>query len=170
MPRLSIITINFNNAPGLQKTIASVVAQSSKEIEYIIIDGGSTDESVAIIAQYSDKITYWISEPDQGIYQAMNKGINRATGDYCQFLNSGDWLVDNQVVERMLNPVPTCSILVGNLLLVQQNGVIRKDSFQYQEISFLAFYRGTLNHSSAFIKRSLFKTYGLYDESLAIVA
>lgn len=95
--KLSIITINYNNREGLRKTIESVVAQTTREFEYIVIDGGSTDGSVDVIKEFSDYIDYWVSEPDKGIYNAMNKGVKVAHGDYCQFLNSGDWLYDSNV-------------------------------------------------------------------------
>lgn len=90
--KISIITINFNNKDGIEKTISSVVAQTYKDIQYIIIDGDSTDGSVEVIKKYHEDIDYWISEPDKGIYDAMNKGILKATGDYVLFLNSGDYL------------------------------------------------------------------------------
>jgi len=83
--KLSIITVNLNNAAGLQKTIESVITQTFTDYEYIIIDGGSTDGSVDVIKQHADKITYWVSEPDKGIYNAMNKGILQAKGEYCLF-------------------------------------------------------------------------------------
>src|SRR4051812_22804100 len=102
MPRLSIITINYNNVSGLRKTVESVVNQTSQDFEYIVIDGGSTDGSVDVLKQYAKKIKYWISEPDKGIYNAQNKGILKATGEYCHFINSGDYLVKNDVIEKML--------------------------------------------------------------------
>jgi len=86
--RLTIITINFNNSAGLEKTIQSVVSQTHKKLEYIIIDSGSTDNSLAVLHAYSHSITHWISEPDSGIYDAMNKGISIARGTYLQFLNA----------------------------------------------------------------------------------
>ena len=87
---LSIITVNYNNAPGLQKTIDTVFAQTFKNFEYIIIDGGSTDGSLAIIESIKDKTAYWVSEQDKRIYNGMNKGIIQAKGAYLFFLNSGD--------------------------------------------------------------------------------
>ena len=87
--KLSVITINYNNRDGLHKTIASVVNQSWREFEYIVIDGGSTDGSVDVIKSFADRIDYWVSEPDKGIYNAMNKGIDVAQGEYCIFINSG---------------------------------------------------------------------------------
>lgn len=170
MAKLSIITINLNNAEGLRKTIASVVSQTCKDIEYIVIDGGSSDSSVAVIQQYANRIAYWLSESDSGIYSAMNKGIMKASGEYCQFLNSGDCLVADDVVEKMLAALPPCSIFYGNMLKQLGNGKMFRDKGKRGTISMLTFYRGTLNHSSALIKRSLFAQYGLYDENLQVVS
>ena len=110
--KLSIITINYNNAEGLRKTLASVAAQSYPNIEHIIVDGGSTDGSVDVIREYESTLTSrlspfasrlkWLSEPDKGIYNAMNKGIEMATGEYIQILNSGDILAADDVTERMM--------------------------------------------------------------------
>ena len=86
MKKLSIITINYNNEKGLKSTIRSVVEQTRKDFEYIIIDGNSTDGSVNVIKEYSQHITFWVSEPDKGIYNAMNKGVEKASGEYCLFL------------------------------------------------------------------------------------
>ena len=174
---LSIITINYNNVYGLEKTINSVLSQTHASFEYIIIDGASTDGSINIIQRYAtlfENRIKWISEADSGIYDAMNKGIKMASGDYVQFLNSGDSLVSEDVVERMLktldnNQFP--SILYGNMLKEMPNGKLLKDRcFAGQEITFQGFYIGTLNHSPAYIRRDLFKKYGLYDESLKIVS
>ena len=109
---LSIITINYNNAEGLRKTLASVASQTYVEIEHIIIDGGSSDNSVEVIREYESSLASrlsllasrlkWVSEKDSGIYNAMNKGILMATGEYCQFLNSGDMLAADDVTERMM--------------------------------------------------------------------
>ena len=87
---ISIITINYNNSTGLRKTIQSVIAQTYNNIEYIVIDGGSTDDSKSIIEEYEKDIDFWVSEPDGGIYPAMNKGTSHAHGDYCIYMNSGD--------------------------------------------------------------------------------
>jgi len=167
--KLSIITVNINNGPGLRKTIESVVSQTSHDIEYIVIDGGSTDGSIEVIQEFADRITYWISEPDNGIYNAMNKGISRAKGEFCQFLNSGDWLTAPDVTERMLEDMPDCSILYGNMLKQIPGGKVFYNK-QIPTFSFLTFYTGALNHSPAYIKHSLFDKYGMYDESLEIVS
>lgn len=173
--KLSIITINFNNVDGLKKTMESVFCQSSHEFEYIVIDGGSTDGSKEIISQFANKCKSipftWISETDNGVYHAMNKGILKASGEYCQFLNSGDYLVSFDVIERMLSDISDCSIYVGNMLKLLPNGKILRDKgIANNELTMFTFYRGTINHSSAFIKRSLFEKYGMYDESLKIVS
>ena len=85
--KLSIITVNFNDAEGLERTIKSVISQTFHDYEFIIIDGGSTDGSVDVIKKYEDHIDYWISEKDGGIYQGMNKGLRQASGEYLNFLN-----------------------------------------------------------------------------------
>ncbi|MGD0711796.1 MAG: glycosyltransferase family 2 protein [Bacteroidales bacterium] len=172
MLKLSIITINLNNAAGLKKTMESVFNQTSKDFEYIVIDGGSTDGSVAIVQQFNNSTIQqftWLSEPDSGIYQAMNKGIHMAKGEYCQFINSGDWLVANNTIERMLNALTDCAIFYGNMLKVLSNGTIFYNKYVPVN-TMLTFYGGSLNHVSAFIKRSLFDKYGPYDESLIIVS
>ena len=174
---LSIITINRNNAAGLEKTMQSVLNQTRTDFEYVVVDGASTDGSVEVIRKYEanfgDRLK-WISEPDKGIYNAMNKGIGMAGGDYIQILNSGDCLAANDVVEKMfsaLEKVQFPSILYGNMLKDMPNGKLLRDKcFAGQEITFLGFYTGTLNHSPAYIQRSLFDQYGLYDESLKIVS
>lgn len=285
MFKLSIITINYNNAEGLRKTLASVASQTYAEIEHIIIDGGSTDGSVEIIRQYADNqakgerleakgtgnevkgeengkadsnnnstpiytnlhnskqlthIVRWISEKDTGIYNAMNKGIeialgrrvvnsfNRselvedknkgirmATGDYIQILNSGDILAADDVTERMMAALAernekihnqqseqfdnqqlkqssgdivnivenkivgiventksaSPAIFYGNMIKEYPDGHRVKDTCgiaDYTPESFLYFYKGTLNHDCAYIRKDLFEKYGLYNENMKI--
>ena len=175
---LTIITINRNNAAGLEKTMQSVLSQTRTDFEYVVVDGASTDDSVDVIRRFAPlfggRLT-WISEPDKGIYNAMNKGIGMAKGEYIQILNSGDSLVATDVVERMyaaLDKEGYPSILYGNMLKDMPDGHLLQDKcFAGREnIPFLGFYQGTLNHSPAYIRRSLFETYGLYDETLKIVS
>lgn len=177
MMKLSIITINRNNDSGLQKTIQSVASQTCTDFEYIIVDGASSDDSIHIIKEYPVLFgarMKWISEPDGGIYNAMNKGIGMASGDYVQFLNSGDCLTSDDVVARMLDALEKKgfpSILYGNMQKDMPDGRMYKDSsFTGERMTLLGFYIGTLNHSPAYIRRSLFEKYGLYDETLKIVS
>ena len=100
-PLFSIITITYNAERWLEQTILSVLSQSYAGIEYIVIDGGSTDGTVEIIRRYASGITYWVSEPDKGIYDAMNKGIQRATGDYVWFINAGDSFYAANTVQQV---------------------------------------------------------------------
>jgi Glycosyltransferases involved in cell wall biogenesis len=174
---LSIITINRNNTVGLEKTMRSVASQIGGDFEYIVIDGASTDGSVEVIRSFEDSLgerLKWLSEPDKGIYNAMNKGIGMATGDYLQFLNSGDSLVSDDITMRMTEALKRKeypSILYGNMLKDMPDGkVLRDKGFAGKPISFLGFYTGSLNHPSSYIKRSLFEKYGRYDESLKIVS
>lgn len=173
---LSYITINRNNAPGLEKTLKSVSDQTFKEFEYIIIDGASTDGSVEVIKKYEAEFAHlkWVSEPDTGIYNAMNKGLRMASGDYIQILNSGDCLAAPDMVERMLTALEKAgnpTILYGNMVKCFPDGRRWVDkSFEGREITMLDMLSGTLNHDSAFIHRDLFDKYGYYDESLKIVS
>lgn len=172
---LSIITINYNNAAGLEKTMRSVLSQTYAEFEYVVIDGGSRDGSVNVIKSLEDSFgsrLHWVSEPDKGIYNAMNKGIMKSGGDYLEFLNSGDCLVDDKVVEKMVGELKGSSypsIIYGNMLKSMSDGRILRDRcFAGDVITLHGMYHGCLNHSPAYIKRSLFDKYGLYDESLRI--
>ena len=160
--KFSVITINYNNCVGLRKTIESVVNQTFKDFEYIIIDGGSTDGSVDVIKEYSDRIDYWVSEPDRGIYDAMNKGVDVAKGEYHNFMNSGDTLCNNDTLERVCALLGDCDIVCGNTIMPFRQEPIK-------EITFNSLYSGTICHQCAFIKGSLMKKYR-YDETLKIVA
>jgi len=173
---LSIITINRNNAAGLEKTLQSVVCQTFKELEYIVIDGASTDDSVGVIKKHESEFAHlkWVSEPDKGIYNAMNKGLRMASGDYIQILNSGDCLAAEDATARMLDALDKAngpSILYGNMIKCFPDGRKLLDtSFAGREITMMGMYKGTLNHDPVYIRRDLFEKYGYYDESLKIVS
>lgn len=170
MYKLSIITINLNNAKGLRKTIESVVNQTYNDFEFIIIDGGSIDGSIEIINEYQEKISYWVSEPDKGIYNAMNKGINKASGEYCLFLNSGDWLVDQSVFNDFIKTNLNYDIIAGNVMIITQNGITKLESPQYEDLNFEFYFSNNLYHQSVFVKRELFIHSGLYNENYKIVS
>lgn len=177
---LSIITINYNDAIGLQKTLNSTLTQSCTDFEHVIVDGASPDNSVEVIKEYAKeasakgiKVT-WISEKDKGIYNAMNKGIKMAIGDYIEILNAGDMLASDEVVEKMYDVLEEKNypeLLYGNMIKVSADGKVIGKS-EETPYSFLNYFISTLNHDCAYIKRSLFgeDRYGLYDEELKIVS
>ena len=197
MIKLSIITINYNDAIGLKKTLDSVASQTYPHIQHIIVDGGSTDGSVEILEAYPQPLpkrrgeitegkfptqnpahkVLWVSEKDKGIYNAMNKGIRMATGDYIEILNSGDMLFDAHVTQRMTEHLEQINsqheepigILYGNIIKVNAVGEVVGRS-GYTEYSLRQFYSSTLNHDCAYIRKDLFEEYGLYDENLKIVS
>lgn len=174
--QLSIITINRNNAAGLEKTMLSVASQTFREFEYVVVDGASTDNSVEVIKRLSPQFAHlkWVSEPDKGIYNAMNKGIRMASGDYIQILNSADALVANDVTGKMLEALEQLdypTILYGNMIKCFPDGrKIVDRCFAGQEITMLGMFTGTLNHDPAYIRRDLFEKHGYYDETLKIVS
>ncbi|MEG1616803.1 MAG: glycosyltransferase family 2 protein [Bacteroidales bacterium] len=167
-PLISIITINLNNEKGLSKTINSIKQQNFIDYELIIIDGDSNDLSKEIIKENERFITLWISEKDEGIYQAMNKGIHLAEGKYCYFLNSGDYFTDANSLSRISPFLKEFEIIYGNVIL--EKGRSRKitKGFASDQISLFDFYTGTLFHVSAFILRDQFYKDQFYDESLKI--
>jgi glycosyltransferase involved in cell wall biosynthesis len=168
MPKLSIITVNLNNATGLEKTMQSVFAQTFTDYEYIIIDGGSSDGSVEQIKKQENKLVYWISEKDKGVYSAMNKGIVKATGDYLLFLNSGDTLYTEQSLSHFFKHSNQEDIVYGDVYVIEKG---REWIKTYPDkLSFGFFLRDSLHHQSSIIKKSVFEKTGLYDEDLKIVS
>lgn len=175
---LSIITINYNGAVGLQKTLNSTFSQTCKEFEHVIVDGASPDNSVEVIEKYAIEASErgikvnWISEKDKGIYNAMNKGIKMASGKYCQFLNSGDMLAGDDVVKTMYSYIEENEypdVMYGNMRKVLPTGKVLYDKCNAtNDVTLNMFYKGCLNHSPAYIRRSLFDIYGFYDETLQI--
>lgn len=178
---LSIVTINYNNAEGLKKTLASVAAQTVTEFEHVVVDGGSTDGSADIIREYAESVQYpvrWVSEPDKGIYNAMNKGLRMASGEYVQVLNSGDIYASDHVVADMTEAMRQCGeeangewpeFLYGNMIRRRPDGTVEGKSGRV-EYSLRNYYSSTMNHDCCWIHRSLFERYGLYDENLKIVS
>ena len=168
MFKISIITVNYNDAKGLERTITSVINQSSLIFEYIVIDGGSTDASLEVIKKYQNKINFFVSEKDSGIYNAMNKGIKVAKGEYLFFLNSGDHLFENNVLENNHKFIIVQDIVYFNLQIIDK---IEKFVKNYpDELSFSYFVKDSLPHPATFIKKTVFDRVGHYDESLTIVS
>lgn len=166
--KLSIITVNLNNAEGLKKTAASIESQSHHDFEWIVIDGGSNDGSVEEISRYNAIITYMVSEKDSGIYNAMNKGIGKAKGEYLLFLNSGDCLAGDDVIEKVLSRKFEADIIYGDLNLVKNGKNI--ETRKYDDVlSFYYIKRFSLPHPASFIRRNLLIERP-YDESYKIVA
>lgn len=167
--KLDIITINLNNKDGLNKTIESVVNQTYfDKINYIVIDGDSTDGSKEIIEKYADKLYYHVSEKDNGIYNAMNKGIRASVSDYLLFLNSGDYLKENNVLESVFPYLDGTDIVYGDEWKVNEylKGNYRAKYPDRLDESF--FRRTSLPHQSTFIKRELLKDG--YDENYKIIS
>ncbi|MBR6868962.1 MAG: glycosyltransferase [Bacteroidales bacterium] len=163
---ISIITVNRNNAPGLRKTIESVITQTTPPFEFIIIDGGSTDESVSIIQERAGSFTFWVSEPDDGIYNAMNKGTRMAHGEWCLFINSGDTFASPTVLEQIQNSGASADLICGNTILLDNPP--RRET-PPSEITLNYMFNNALCHQSVLIRRNLLEKYP-YDESLKIVA
>ena len=160
--KLSIITINYNNRDGLRKTLESVASQTFRDFEHIVIDGGSTDGSVEVIDQYSAIIAYWVSEPDKGIYNAMNKGVAAAHGEYTLFLNSGDYLCNENVLQDVFKLDFNEDIVCGNIITAAGG-----NGFAPEYVTMLTMLTGTLLHPASFIRRKLFDNYK-YDERYQI--
>lgn len=168
--KLSIITINYNNKVGLEKTIDSVLCQTWQDFEWIIIDGGSTDgskELIEAIKESCSKITYWCSEADEGVYNAMNKGIKHAQGDYIIFMNSGDVFVDQNVLHNFSVCSRVNDIYYGDWIKVYP------DHEEYKSypspFDIYALYRRNICHQAMFIKSTLLKKCG-FDESYKLLA
>lgn len=165
--KLSIVTVNLNNKDGLQKTIDSLINQTCQDFEWIIIDGGSKDGSKQLIEKYTDYIDYWISEPDKGIYNAMNKGIIASHGDFLLFLNSGDCLFDERVVFNVLKTIQDKDIYIGKEK--RSNKILDVDISNRFEILY-SIGGSFFPHQSTFINRKLFLQYGLYNINRTIIS
>jgi len=170
--KLSIITVNLNNAKGLIQTMDSVYNQSYKDFEYLVVDGGSTDDSLTTLLNYSTKFNknfYWISETDNGVFNAMNKGIARVKGEYLLFLNSGDFLTDREVLNVLFAKEYETDI-ISCRCRISQNGkqvYVTSPPINY---TFGFFYINSLAHQATLIKKELFQKFGLYREDLKLMS
>lgn len=174
--KLSVITINLNNADGLRRTMESVLAQTCKEFEYIVVDGASTDGSAQVMEALASEIRACgvsvdaVSEPDSGLYNAMNKGVRKAKGEYTLMLNSGDWFVDAHVVEKVLPLLDGTDIVQGNVIRLWDGKEVLDRGYGRSEIDFVDVQKGHFLHQASFVRRDLFDKVGLFDESYRIHA
>lgn len=166
--KLSIITINYNNLSGLQRTMKSVLSQTFKDYEWIIIDGGSTDGSREMIERWQENIAYWCSEPDNGVYNAQNKGIEKAQGEYLSFLNSGDEYYESTTLAKVFGKeTPNADVLYGDWFhnnpgheWIQRSPI---------KMSRIYIYTENVCHQAIFTRSTLLKQKG-YDETMKIFA
>lgn len=170
--KISIITVCYNSDKTIEDTFKSVLSQTYKDIEYIVIDGGSKDKTLDIINQYKKQIDFWVSEPDKGLYDAINKGIYKATGDFVGIINSDDVFYENDTIEKIakyLTENPHLSAVTGDIVQHKNNRIIRKYSSvdwtpEKLKIGFMP------PHPSIFIKTKLFPQFGYYREDYKIGA
>lgn len=165
--KLSIITICYNEA-NIRSTCESIINQSYKNFEWIVIDGGSTDKTLDILNEYREHMTVFVSEKDNGVYNAMNKGIKNATGEYLNFLNGGDCYIDNDALKRVTEFGLDKDIVYGD-----QRFLTKKDYFEKkypEQIPHKWFLKDCIPHQSSFIKKDLFDKYGEYSEKYKIVS
>ena len=173
-PKISIITVAFNSVKTIQDTIESILLQDYKNIEYIIIDAGSSDGTVEIIKSFGDKITYFISESDNGIYDGMNKGIKAASGDLIGILNSDDFYPNNFILSNVAKTFVNnqCDAVYGDLVYVRdydKNKIVRY--WQAGDYSALKIKNGwMLPHPTFFVKKSIYDRFGLYNTELKSAA
>jgi glycosyltransferase involved in cell wall biosynthesis len=166
--RISVITINLNNLSGLRRTVESVLLQDYPQIEYLIIDGGSKDGSLDYIKSRESQFDYWVSEEDFGIYDAMNKGIIKAKGDYLIFLNSGDYFFSSKSLSSLIKNNITKDIIYGNMGVEKEGKIELK---KYPRLLTIDYFRsGTIPHPSSLIKRSLFEKFGNYNTNYKIIS
>lgn len=163
-PRLSVVTVVYNNAPDLERTMLSVLGQTYPNIEYLLIDGGSTDGTLAIIKKYESRLAKWISEKDAGIYDAMNKGLALATGDYVLFMNSGDEIYAPDTVEKIFASADAADIYYGETEMFNEawQSLGRRRHQAPEKFNWKSFRLGmNISHQAIYIKRSLVEPYDL---------
>jgi len=168
--RISVITVSYNAADVIGRTMRSIMSQTYEDMEYIIVDGASTDGTDAVISSCESGIDKWVSEPDSGIYEAMNKGVRMSTGDFCIFMNAGDMFVDDTVLEKVAPMLDSrYSIIMGNQIILSHEGRFLSydrhwDTFRKDKLFYDSIY-----HQASFIRRSDMISHP-YDEKLRMVS
>lgn len=169
--KISIITACYNSEKTIEETVRSVVKQTHPDIEYIIVDGASKDKTLEVIDQYKHAVTTLISEPDSGVYNAMNKGINAATGDLLFFLNADDVFINEKVVKIFAQAAQksTAGLILGDILLL--NRYTGEMYYERQDIvDKIKLINSTVFHPATFFRREVFEKYGLYNENNKVVS
>ncbi len=167
MPAFTIITVCLNIASTIRRTCESIVNQTFQDFQWIVVDGASTDGTLDILKEYSSRINILISEPDKGIYNAMNKGIKLATGEYINFMNGGDEFYNNAVLQKVVDTEPTADVIYGDIMV--NTG---KTLYLHRNQRLLcpkSLYKQTISHPASFVKRSIMLRYR-FDESFKIAA
>jgi len=157
-PTLSVITVVYNNARDIERTLLSVINQTYEAIEYIVIDGGSTDGTISVIERHKDKISKFISEKDNGIYDAMNKGLALAAGDYVLFMNSADEFYEPDTVKKVFESSPGADIYYGETEMIDDKGMIlgRRRHQAPEQLTWRSFKYGmSVSHQAIYIRRSI---------------
>ncbi len=165
-PKITVITVVFNAVNTIESTIESVLSQTYDSVEYIVIDGGSTDGTLDILKKYDSKIDYWVSESDEGIYDAMNKGISLAKGEWVALLNSDDEYIDRDSLSKIAIQPIGCSVVASNVIMLTSEGekmfLIDQAKPLYRNIPFM--------HTGIFIRRSVYQKLGVYDTKYSIAS
>ena len=165
MPIFTIITVCYNEAGNIKKTLESVINQTFNDYELIVVDGGSTDGTIDIVKQYEGYFAWWCSEPDNGIFNAMNKGVSHATGNYVIFINAGDWFYDENVLDNVYKSGLKADIIEGHTIRADKmirHRPVYKDIYEH-------LFTDTLSHQGTFIRRELLLAHP-YDEKYKIVS
>jgi glycosyltransferase involved in cell wall biosynthesis len=165
---IAIVTINYNNLIGLKKTINSVINQTDKQIEFIIIDGGSTDGSKEFIEENRDNLHYWISENDKGVYHAMNKGLKKVNAEFCLFLNSGDYLINEETIAIVKNQIERSAALCYGLIQWEETNTLwnpKKDLKAFEMTK-----NSMIPHQGAFFKTKILKNLNGYKENFKVIS
>ena len=169
-PKISIITVSYNAVATIEQTILSVINQTYENIEYIIIDGGSTDGTIDIIKKYEDKIAYWVSEKDKGIYDAMNKGINISKGDIIGIINADDFFIHNNVICNIIDAFKNekVDILHGNIIYFDES----KYKFRIKPCENIENIKKSMciNHPTCFVKKDIYEKFGYFNTKYEIAA
>ena len=169
-PLLSIVTVNLNDAAGLERTLRSIAAQTFTDREVIVVDGGSTDGSAGVVRAHASVVTSFSSEPDEGVYDAQNKGIRRARGTYCLFLNAGDALASDDALAKVLAGPPAEDVVYGDVVFEETDGRRRRPERMPDAITLPFLMRTNLPHQATLVRRALFDRLGPYDTTLRSAA